>query len=81
MDEIIKETVGTIIKWGYVALLIILVVMIFWKIVYSGSDILIVGLILANLGYSWHINNQLQRHIGQHEGYQQGMRNRFSKKK
>ena len=72
---IIKEMFSIIIKWGYIILLIILVIMVFRKIVYGGSDALIVGLILANLAYSWHINNQLQRHIGQHKGYQQSMKN------
>lgn len=75
-----SSIISTIIKWGYILLLIVLVVMVIRKIFYGGSDALIIGLILANLGYSWYINNQLQRHIGQHEGYQQGVKNRINKK-
>ena len=66
--EILSKIFNLIVRFGYIILLIILAVMIFRKIIYGGSDALIVGLILANLGYSWYINNQLQRHLGQHEG-------------
>lgn len=74
---ILSKTFNIMIKIGYVLLLIILAVMILKKIIYGGSDALIVGLILANLAYSWHINNQLQRHIGQHEGYRKRAKDEF----
>ncbi len=69
----IKEIFNDFIKVIFVLLLIVLAVMILWKIIYGGSDPLIVGLLLANLGYSWLISNQLQRHIGEHEGYKKGL--------
>ncbi len=54
---------------------IVVAVMIFWKIIYGGSDPLVVGLLLANLSYSWLISNQLNRHIGECEGYKRGLIN------
>lgn len=69
----LKEIANDFVKVIFVLLLIALAIMIFWKIIYGGSDPLIVGLLLANLGYSWYISNRLQRHIGECEGYKKGL--------
>jgi len=77
----VKDIFRKIIWWAYILLLIFLIITVLRRIIYGGSDVLIVGLLLANLGYSWYINSQLQRHMGEHEGYKKGLANRLSKKK
>jgi len=33
-----------------------------------GFEELVVGLLIANLGYSFYINNQISEHLGWHKG-------------
>lgn len=63
MDVILKEFFKNIAKVVFILFLIFIAFLILIKIIYGGSDTLTIGLILANLGYSWHISNQLQKHM------------------
>lgn len=66
---------SVIMRIVFILFLMVLAIMILWNLIFGGSDPLFVGLLLANLTYSWYINKQLQRHLGYHEGYQQGIKN------
>lgn len=76
-----KQIINKILIIVYTLLLIFLAIMIIKKIIYGGSDTLIIGLLLANLGYSFYINTQLQRLIGEFEGYKKGVKNGLAKTK
>ena len=59
-----------ILYWLLVIFMIYLIIELLRKI-FGGSlgfEELVVGLLIANLGYSFHINAKLSEHIGWHKG-------------
>ena len=59
-----------IIYWILILFLVYLIIEIIRKIA-GGSltfEELVVGLLIANLGYSFHINSKLSEHLGWHKG-------------
>lgn len=59
-----------ILKWLLVLFVIYLIIEILRKILGGslGFEEIVIGLLIANLGYSFYINTKLSEHIGWHKG-------------
>ena len=64
------HTLEKVISWLLVIFIIYLVVELVRKILGGslGFEELVIGLLIANLGYSFYINTKLSEHIGWHKG-------------
>lgn len=68
-----QEKLKKIIYWGLIIFVGYLVFEILRKILGGslGFEEIIIGLLVANLGYSFYINSKLSEHIGWHKGKQE----------
>lgn len=59
-----------IVYWIFVLFLIYLIIELIRKIVGGslGFEELVIGLLIANLGYSFYINYRVSEHMGWHKG-------------
>ena len=59
-----------IIYWIFVLFLVYLIIELVRKIVGGslGFEELVIGLLIANLGYSFYINSRVSEHMGWHKG-------------
>ncbi|MBU0929504.1 MAG: hypothetical protein KJ623_00335 [Nanoarchaeota archaeon] len=59
-----------IIYWIFVLFLVYLIIELIRKIVGGslGFEELVIGLLIANLGYSFYINSRVSEHMGWHRG-------------
>ncbi|MDI6825830.1 MAG: hypothetical protein QMD36_01385 [Candidatus Aenigmarchaeota archaeon] len=64
------ERVKNIIYWLFFLFLIFIVIEIIMSMFKKalGFEELVIGLLTANLGYSFHINSRLSEHLGWHKG-------------
>jgi hypothetical protein len=60
----------TLLMWLFAAFMAYLIFEIVRKLLGGslGFEELVIGLLIANLGYSYHINARLAEHIGWHKG-------------
>lgn len=61
-----------IVSWIFILFIVYLIIELLRKI-FGGSlefEQLIIGLLIANLGYSFYINSKVSEHIGWHKGVQ-----------
>ena len=57
------------VYWLFVLFIIYLIIELIRKIIGGslGFEELVIGLLIANLGYSFHISNKLSEHLGWHK--------------
>ena len=73
MVEIKKRTADimeTILYWAFFLFLLYLIYELARKLLGGslGFEELVIGLLIANLGYSFHLNAKMSGHIGWHQG-------------
>ena len=59
-----------VLYWIFVLFLIYLIIELIRRLLGGSLEFeeLMVGLLIANLGYAFHINSKLSKHIGWHKG-------------
>jgi len=65
-----KSNLEKILYWLLILFIIYLIIEIIRNIFWGslGFEELVIGLLIANLGYSFYINSKLSGHIGWHKG-------------
>lgn len=68
---VVKISKKYTIRWIQVILALFILFLIIQVIVKMlggswGFESLVIGLLIANLGYSWYVNSIMQRHLGKH---------------
>lgn len=61
----------------FIIFALIAIIVLLWYIFGSFPTLeqVIIGLAVANIGFSFKINGDLQKHIGEHEGYRKDKKN------
>lgn len=69
-----KKIMSTLLYWFLIAFMAYIIIQIITTIRGGslGFDELIIGLLIANLGYSFYIGSKIQKHLGWHEGVRNG---------
>ena len=68
--DVVMKNMQSVLYWALLFFTIYLIIEIIRKLIGGslGFEELVIGLLIANIGYSVYINSKLSEHIGWHRG-------------